>query len=456
MLPRISPINNPQASLFGVPLENIVSQMHPLVTLAGKINWERFEKELESNFCETNGAPAKPIRLMVGLHYLKHAYNLSDEKTVERWVENPYWQYFCGMKFFMHLPPIDPSLMTRWRKMLGDGGMEKFLAETIDVGFKMKVIDEKSLEHVNIDTTVQEKAITYPTDAKLYHAMLKKLTKLAKRHGVKLRQTYGRVSKRALVKAGRYFHARQNKRAMREVRRLKTMLGRVIRDIDRKIAGSESLTELFGGVLVFATRLYNQRKNDKNKIYSIHAPEVECISKGKAHKKYEFGNKASYATTSRESFIIGALGVHGNPYDGHTLPAAIEQAERLCGDRKLGRVFVDQGYKGHGYTGGTEIHICDRRKLSPRLRRHARRRSAIEPIIGHMKNDGRLGRNYLRGQEGDRTNAILCAVGQNLRALIRFFMHFVAVIACFYAFCRRLLAGFARFLPGRTAVMGAR
>lgn len=196
MKPRISPVQDPRGSLFGVLLEKIVNPSHALVTLAGKINWERFEHELESNFCETTGAPAKPTRLMVGLHYLKHTFNLSDEKTVERWVENPYWQYFCGMKYFMHEQPIDPSLMTRWRKMLGDGGMEKLLAGTIDVGLRMKVITDKSLKNVNIDTTVQEKAITYPTDAKLYHAMLRKLSKLTKRCGLKLRQTYGRVSKR--------------------------------------------------------------------------------------------------------------------------------------------------------------------------------------------------------------------------------------------------------------------
>jgi IS5 family transposase len=450
MKPRISPIQDPQASLFGVSLEKIVNPSHPLVTLAEKINWERFEKELESKFCETSGAPAKPTRLMVGLHYLKHAYNLSDEKTVERWVENPYWQHFSGMKYFMHQAPIDPSLMTRWRKMLGDGGMEKLLAEMIEVGFKMQAITGKSLENVNIDTTVQEKAITYPTDAKLYHAMLKKLTRLAKRRGLKLRQSYERVSKQALVKAGRYFHARQNRRAMREVRRLKTMLGRVIRDIGRKIAGDASLERLFAEVLAFATRLYHQKKDDKNKIYSIHAPEVECISKGKAHRKYEFGNKASYATTSREGFVIGALGLHGNPYDGHTLPGAIEQARRLCGERKLGRVFVDQGYKGHGYVGETVIHICDRRKLPSGLRRHARRRSAIEPIIGHMKNDGRLGRNYLRGVEGDRINAILCAVGQNLRLLLRFIVGFFCHFRENRRSCR-IISIFFRFSPVRAA-----
>jgi hypothetical protein len=203
-----------------VPLEKIVNPLHPLVILAEKIKWERFEKELGFKFCESNGAPAKPTRLMVGLHYLKHACNLSDEKTVERWVENPYWQHFSGMKYFMHQAPIDPSLMTRWRKMFGEGGMEKLLSGTIAVGFEMKVITGKSLESVNIDATVQEKAIPYPADAGLFHAMLKRLARLAKRQGVKLRQTYGRVSGKALVKSGRYFHARQNERATREIRRL--------------------------------------------------------------------------------------------------------------------------------------------------------------------------------------------------------------------------------------------
>ena len=420
MKPKKSAAADPQGSLFQVELVKIIDMSHPLVALAGKIAWDDFEGVLDCHFSETDGAPAKPVRLMVGLHYLKHTFNLSDELTVERWTENPYWQYFCGMKHFEHGMPIHPSLMTRWRKMVGDGGMEKMLEATIQAGLRTGAITAKSIEDVNVDTTVQEKAIAHPTDARLYHVCRGKLVKLAKRLGLGLRQSYERVSKTAHLLSGRYFHARQAKRAKREVRRLKTWLGRVTRDIGRRISGDGLQREAFSDLLAKAHRLLEQKRDSKDKLYSIHAPEVECIAKGKAHKKYEFGNKVSLVSTSREGFLLGALGLHGNPYDGHTLGIGLEQAARLCGGHTIRNAFVDRGYRGHGYNGETAVHICDgkRKNLSCRLKRLRKRRSAIEPIIGHMKNDGRLGRNYLLGVDGDRTNVVLCACGQNLRLLL--------------------------------------
>ena len=450
MKPKKSEIENCQSSLFQVALVRILNLQHPLVKLAEKIDWKRFESELGGRFSEIAGAPAKPVRLMVGLHCLKHLFNQSDEKTVERWVENPYWQHFCGMKYFTHEPPIDPSLMSRWRHLAGDSGMECLLGETIAVGLRMGAISGKSLKNVNVDTTVQEKAITYPTDGKLYYAMLRKLVKMSAGAGISLRQSYVRVSKTALVMSGRYFHARQTKRANKEIRHLKTWLGRVIRDISRKIAGCKALEEYFDEALSLAVRLYNQKKTDRNKLYSIHAPEVECIAKGKAHKKYEFGNKASFVSTSKEGFLVGALGLHGNPYDGHTLSQALAQSERLCGGRKIGRAFVDRGYRGHDYSGTVEVHICDNRRRPRSLQRWVRRRSAVEPVIGHMKNDGRLGRNFLRGEEGDRFNVVLSAIGQNLRLLFRFIVDFFCQFIENRPFFR-LFTTFFRFSTARAA-----
>ena len=422
MKPKKSTCRDPQASMFKVELATLVDMRHPLVQLAGKINWNWFDDELKCCFCDSNGAPAKPTRLMVGLHYLKHIYNLSDEQTVSRWIENPYWQYFCGMKYFEYAPPIDPSLMTRWRKMLGDEKMEKLLEESIATGFRTETVDRRSLENVNVDTTVQEKAVAFPTDARLYYQMLGKLTKKAKSLGIELRQSYQRVAKIALVQSSRYFHARQAKRARREVKRLKTMLGRVTRDIERKVSGDSSVQESFTQLLAISNRLLSQKREDAKKLYSLHAPEVECISKGKVHKKYEFGNKAAIVTSSREGFVFGAQGLHGNPYDGHTLSGSIAQASRLCGGKTFGRAFVDRGYRGHDYKGTTEVHICGPGTVSKRLprslRRWRKRRSAIEPMIGHMKNDGRLGRNYLLGKDGDRMNVVLCAAGHNLRLIL--------------------------------------
>ncbi len=451
MKPKISPVASQQSNLFHIELVEMIDMRHPLVNLAQTINWEIFEDVLDCHFSKTDGAPAKPVRLMVGLHYLKHAYNLSDEATVARWVENPYWQHFCGEKYFVYEQPIHPSLMTRWRKMVGDSALEKMLEETVSAALRMKVVKPSSLSNVNVDTTVQEKAVAYPTDVKLYHAMREKLVKLANTNGVKLRQRYSRVSKKAAAQSGRYFHARQAKRARREVKRVKTYLGRVYRDISRKIAGDAFLEEVFSEALSMAARLLEQKKEDKNKLYSIHAPEVECISKGKAHKKYEFGNKASFATTSREGLAVGAMGVHDNPYDGHTLSPQLEQVKRLCGEHSkyLERVFVDRGYRGHGYEGELEVHICtpNTKRLPRRLRRLHKRRSAIEPMIGHMKNDGRLGRNYLLGKEGDRVNVILCACGHNLRLLLRYFLSLFEWWVSFLAW----IAGFVRRVRSSTA-----
>jgi IS5 family transposase len=442
MKPKKSPVHNRQQAMFHVRLEDLVDMAHPLVKLAAMINWERIESELGAVFHEYKGAPAKPVRLMAGLQYLKHTYNLSDEILLQRWVENPYWQYFCGCLFFEYELPIHPTSMTKWRNLHGDK-LEILLATTIDVGLSSGTITPQSLGKINVDTTVQEKAITYPTDAKLYHRMRERLVKMAACHGVKLRQSYRRVSKNALVDCGRLFHARQAKKAKRQVRKLKTYLRRVRNDIVRKIAGDTKREEAFKAFLAMADRLLIQKKEDKNKLYSLHAPEVECIAKGKAHKKYEFGNKASFATTSREGFVVGAMGLHGNPFDGHTLKGQLEQTARLTG-RKAEEltcdVFVDLGYRGHGYEGPAAIHICGRgvkrEEADKRLRKWRRRRAAIEPMIGHMKNDGRLGRNWLKGEQGDRTNVLLSACGQNLRlilAWVDFLCHLF--LACIRRFC---------------------
>jgi len=347
MKPKKSPIHSQQQAFFNIRLDDLVDRAHPLVQLAVTINWERIERDLSEPFHEYKGAPAKPVRLMAGLQYLKHMHSLSDELLLQRWVENPYWQFFCGCLYFEYEPPIHPTSMTKWRNLHGDQ-LEVLLSATIDAGMATKIITPKSLEKINVDTTVQEKAITYPTDAKLFHRMREKLVKQAARYDVPLRQSYRRVSKNALVDCGRLFHARQVKKAKRHIRKLKTYLRRVRNDIVRKIAGNATLEREFEALLAMADRLLTQRKEDKNKLYSLHAPEVECIAKGKAHKKYEFGNKASFATTSREGFVVGAMGLHGNPFDGHTLTGQLEQTARLCGLKEEygGDVFVDLGYRG--------------------------------------------------------------------------------------------------------------
>ena len=417
---------DPQVELYSNQLILLCNESHPLVRLADVIDWSHFDQEFGKLYSEGLGRPAKPTRLMVGLHYLKHAHGLSDEQVVAQWVENPYWQLFCGEDYFQHELPIDPSLMTKWRKRLKSEGLETLLAETIQAGLKTKVLNKTSLNRLNVDTTVQEKAVSFPTDAKLYHRLRVKLVKKAKICGVELRQSYTHKSKQSLVMQSRYAHARQMKRARKEVKKLKTYLGRVTRDIERKISGDAELKNKFTFLLETSHRLIKQKRTDSHKLYSLHAPEVECISKGKAHKRYEFGCKVSVTTTSKDNFVVGAQAIHGNPYDGHTLREAVEQAERL-GDFKTKDIYADRGYRGHNYEGQAKVHLARKgiRKVKPSLRYWLKRRSAIEPVIGHMKNDGHLGRNYLLGVEGDKINAILCGAGHNIRKLLRAFLFFL-------------------------------
>lgn len=412
----------PQRQLFGAHLSELLNPEHPLYILAEQIDWQQFDVAIDDCYAEELGRPGVNTRLMVGLMYLKHAFNESDESVVARWVENPYWQFFCGCQYMQHELPIDSSLMSKWRKRVGAARLEKLLEVTIHAGLAMKAIKPKELEKVNVDTTVQEKAIAFPTDARLYHKMRIALVRRAKELGIPLRQSYRFKGKKTLFQQSRYAHARQMKRAAKMTRKLKTILGRVVRDIERKAARirgqirDEPLCEL----LALAHRLLTQERDSKNKLYSVHAPEVECIAKGKAHKRYEFGCKASVATTSQGNWIIGAHALHGNPYDGHTLVDAIAQIERLT-SRPLGDVMVDQGYRGHNYTGSAAVHVVRTipKKATRAVRCMLKRRAAVEPTIGHLKSDNRMSRNHLTGQAGDKINTLLAAAGYNLRKLLR-------------------------------------
>jgi IS5 family transposase len=416
MKPRRPACEDRQGDFLKVELREIVDPAHPMVKLADSIQWSRFDEAFGGFYDPENGCPAKPTRLMVALHYFKYTYDISDETVVAVWVENPYWQYLSGMKYFEHRPPIDPSSMTRWRKRVGEAGAEVLLRETIAAGLVLKAIKPSQLERVNVDTTVQEKHVRFPTDSRLYDRARERLVKAAKRRDIKLRQNYRRVGKRLLLAVNRYMHARQVRRAERSRKKLHTILGRVIRDIERKVPQpDEKLAEL----LEIARRIHSQQRGDKRKIYSVHEPQVECLSKGKAHKRYEFGVKVSVAATSRGGWFVGALAMPGNPYDGHTLAAALEQVGRLA--RSPGQVFVDRGYRGHKYEGPIQVHVDRGRRgrIARRLWRWMKRRAAVEPAIGHLKVEHRMDRCRLWGSEGDAFNAILSAAGMNFHKLLK-------------------------------------
>ena len=395
-------------------LEPLLDPRHALYRLAATIDWAAAEARFGALYAAT-GRPGVPIRLMAGLQYLKQAFNESDESVVAKWVENPYWQYFCGMEFFQHRLPIDPSQMTRFRQRIGAQGCEFLLKLTVDAGLATQTVAKASLLVVNVDTTVQEKAIAFPTDARLYHGAREALVRKAEAEGLPLRQSYRRVGKQALVMNGRYAHARQMKRAKAEQRKLRTFLGRVIRDVERK--AGKAIAPALAGLLSVAKRIHAQKRHDKRKVYSVHAPEVECIAKGKAHKQYEFGVKVGVVSTSKESFVVGIHALPGNPYDGHTLGPSLEQVERLTGQAPK-EAYVDRGYRGHQVS-RLKVWIAGaKRGVTVAIKQKLKRRNAIEPVIGHLKEDGRLGRCFLKGAVGDAVNALLCGAGHNLRKIL--------------------------------------
>jgi transposase, IS5 family len=415
MRPKREP-EQPQRELLQMDLEQLIDMSHPLVRLGVSIDWQSFEQTLGSTYHPSQGAPGISTRLMLALHYLKYQQDLSDEDVVAVWVENPYWQHFSGMRYFQHRMPIDPSSMTRWRKRLGDAGAEQMLRATIEAGIAMRVIGPAELKRINVDTTVETKAIRFPTDARLYERMRERLVKAARAEGLAIKQSYQHVGRRLLMQSSRYAHARQMKRARACTRKLKTQLGRVMREIERQTAEpSVKLNKL----LRTAHRIHAQQKHDKNKVYSVHEPEVECIAKGKAGKRYEFGNKVSVAVSSRGGWFVGAKSFTGNPYDGHTLAAQMKQVENIIG-AKVSEAYVDMGYRGHDYDGPVAVHVDKRRRgrTSEARWRWMKRRAAVEPSIGHLKSEHRLERNRLKGTAGNAINAILAAAAMNLQKLL--------------------------------------
>ena len=406
-----------QMNWVRVALKDLVDPRHPMAKLSCQINWVVFDEKFGVSYSD-EGRPAVETRLMVSLHYLKYTYDLSDEEVVARWVENPYWQYLSGRQYFEYGFPIDPSSMTRWRKRVGSDGAEELLKQTIQTAIKSGYLKAKDCAKVNVDTTVQTKAIRFPTDARLYDRMREVLVRAADEDGIEFRQSYERVGKKALRRQQGYGHAKQFKMAARETRRLKTFLGRVTRDIERKMSAGN---EVLPGLLGLARRVLAQERNSKNKVYSVHEPQVECIAKGKAHQRYEFGNKAGLVTSARSNWILGALGFKNAPYDGHTLQESLTQAERLSGIG-IEQVACDLGYRGHGVAGKNILIVPrDKRRGTATIKKWWRRRNAIEPIIGHEKSDHRLERNRLAGELGDQMNVMLSACGFNFKKLWRAF-----------------------------------
>jgi IS5 family transposase len=428
-----------EQDLFRARLDQILNMNHELVRLARTIDWPVLEARFGEVYCDGPGMPPLPTRLMAGLAILKHTFNLSDEVLCARWIENPYFQYLCGEEFFRHELPFDRSSMTRWRQRMGEERIAALLQESLAVAVKTGAMKPQDARRVIVDTTVQPKNVMFPTDAKLIHRARERLVRLARKAGLDLRQSYVRVGKLALIMHQRYAHAKQFRRANKSLRKLRTYLGRTIRDISRQIAGDAALDAIFKWPLYQASTVLEQRQRQRGrKIYSLHAHEVECIGKGKAHAPYEFGVKVSVATTLKRSkggqFALHAMALPGNPYDGHTLEKIIPAMEDTIG-AEIERILADAGYRGHNAPQSHMFRVFtarQKRRVTPAIKRQMRRRSAVEPVIGHIKNEHRMGRNYLAHTQGDAINAILAAAGYNFSLLLRWLKAFLwLLIAAF-------------------------
>ena len=414
--------------MFRQRLDEQLKMSHPLVRLSQLMNWEVIERSFAAHFTSDRGRPALRPRLVAGLLYLQHANDASDEAVVATWLENPYWQYFTGEDYLQTELPIDPSSLTRWRKRIGEEGVETLLMVTIEAAKAAGLIKKSSLDKVIVDTTVMPKAIAHPTDSRLLEKGREHLVKLADEHGIALRQNYNREAPRLATQIGRYAHAKQYKRMKKAIKTLKTRVGRVHREVERKIGQlPEQVRSKASELLHRVKRVLTQQTKDKNKLYALHAPEVECISKGKARTPYEFGVKVTIATTLKEGLVVGMRSMPGNPWDGHTLAETIEQVSILA-EHKPVTAIVDKGYQGVQIEGVQILRSGQRRGVTRTMRAMIKRRSAIEPTIGHMKSDGRLARNPLKGALGDALHAVMCGAGHNIRLLLKKLRLFCALL----------------------------
>lgn len=409
----------PTNDLFKQPLDEMINMDHQLVKLADTIDWNLIIHHFSKHFPSKLGRPALSPRLVAGLLYLQHAYDCSDQAIINTWIENPYVQYFTGETYFQTQSPLDGSSLTRWRKRIGEEGVELLLLATIEAAKKLGMMREASVDQVIVDTTVMPKNVAHPTDSRLLEKSRQHLVKLADEYEIALRQNYNRQAPRLALQVGRYAHAKQFKRMRKSLKALRTRVGRVYREIQRNMDHIPEQNQAQARDLLHrVNRILTQKKQDKNKLYALHAPEVECISKGKARTPYEFGCKVSVATTLKEGFVVGMRSMPGNPWDGHTLAETIEQVSILT-DRKPKTVIVDKGYQGVTLEGIRILRSGQRRGVNRKLKAMIKRRSAIEPTIGHMKTDGRLNRNPLKGKLGDALHAVLCGAGHNIRLILK-------------------------------------
>lgn len=408
----------PQIQMFKTVLTTFINLDHELCLLAKEINWASLEKDFAPLY-GTTGRPSVPIRTIVGLLLLKQIYNLGDETVMDRWLENPYWQHFCGEIYFQYKLPFDPSDFVHFRKRIGEEGMEKIFKQSINL-FGENTL-RKATKEIRVDSTVQEKNITFPTDRKLLEKTIEYCHRIAKKEGITFKRTYSRTIKE--LKQQLRFTRRPQDRKKKQ--KLQNKLYRITVKLHNDLVDQLTYEQYESHADVFQVlyRVLTQERHDTNKVYSIHEPEVHCIAKGKDHKAYEFGNKSSFAYTREEGIIVGAIAFENNPYDGHTLEPQLEQVKELTGfDPKV--AIVDRGYRGQNQIGNTKVvspKVLKRESYYKKKQREARMRSraGIEGLISHVKLDHRMLRNYLSGVLGDKINTLLAASAYNMKKWMR-------------------------------------
>ena len=428
------PPQKTQPNLFHNQLRDMLDSHDSLVALADTINWEQFDDSFEKYYSD-NGRPAKPIRLMVGLLILKQLENLSDENAVLQWKRNPYYQYFCGMTEYQPALPCDSTDLVYFRKRIGREGVEKIFAMSVSLHGK-----DAQEKQVIIDTTVQEKNVTYPTDGKLAIKMIHQLHRIAKTEGIQLRRTYIKEIKEHRIKLRFFRHPKKIKKARAAMKRLKTIVGILMRDISRNLP--EEQLNKYQETFDLFTKVSQQKMKDSHKVYSLHEQHIYVIAKGKDHKKYEYGTKASLVTTMKSNVIIGVSAHEKNEHDSKTLEAALASANKHR-TKPIVEAICDRGYRGKKEVDGTVICIPDSPKKrdtkyqKEQKRKKFRRRAAIEPIIGHVKSDHRMQKNYLKGFVGDEINLLMAASAFNLKKWMNNFL--MILFLCRLVLLRTLL-----------------
>lgn len=413
---QAKPSGTHQTSFLMPTMGDQLDPRQPLRQLADQFPWTAFEQAF-GKYYSPAGRPAKPVRLMVGLLLLKQLFNQGDETVTAAWVQNPYWQYFCGMNEFQWQVPCDPSDLVYFRQRIGEAGVQRILPVTTQL--HGKAAQEKE---VVVDTTVQEKNITHPTDTKLMHKIIRRCWKLADQNGVKLRRRYRKAVRQGVMAQRWRRDPRKRKAAHRALKKMKVIAGRLIRELERKLP-TEVREEQWEHFALYR-RVLRQQHSDRNKIYSLHEPQVYCLAKGKEHKGYEFGSKASVVMTKTAGVIVGAVAHEENLYDGDALRPALEQTKSITGQQPA-KAIVDRGYRGRKEVDGTEVLLPGKPKpgqsksVSAKMRACFRRRAAIEPVISHLKHQYRLARCFLKGLVGDQVNLLLAAAAWNLKKWLR-------------------------------------